>query len=118
MCARLQTLLRPPKRRCLERLVSTCVPVTAECFWSQALRARQLGINTIVVLEQIEELPLALEAAARLRVRPALGVRSRLATHHKCAAAGCGFQIALLKRADITPMMCCCLLCMGRNGAS
>jgi arginine decarboxylase-like protein len=54
----------------------------------QALRARQLGINTVIVLEQIEELPLALEAAARLRVRPALGVRSRLATHHKCAAAG------------------------------
>jgi hypothetical protein len=57
----------------------------------QALRARQLGINTVIVLEQLEELPLALEAAARLRVRPALGVRGRLATHHKCATvhAGC-----------------------------
>lgn len=51
----------------------------------QALRARQLGINTVIVLEQIEELPLALEASARLRIRPALGVRGRLATHHKCA---------------------------------
>ena len=61
--------------------------VTSKCFATQALRARQLGVNTVVVLEQIEELPLALEAAARLRVRPALGVRSRLATHHKCAAA-------------------------------
>lgn len=68
------------------------MPVTPGCSLSQALRARQLRINTIVVLEQIEELPLALEAAARLRVRPALGVRSRLATHHKCALARHGSQ--------------------------
>jgi arginine decarboxylase-like protein len=69
-----------------------------KCFLFQALRARQLGVNTVVVLEQIEELPLALEAAARLRVRPALGVRSRLATHHKCATEGCKPQPALMAR--------------------
>ena len=58
----------------------------------QALRARQLGINTIIVLEQLEELPLALEAAARLRVRPALGVRGRRAPPHKGARGHVGWQ--------------------------
>lgn len=57
-------------------------------FLTQALRARLLGIDTIIVLEQIEELPLALEASKRLGIRPALGVRARLATHHGCDCAG------------------------------
>ena len=37
----------------------------------QALRARQLGIDSVIVLEQVEELPLALEAAEKLGVESA-----------------------------------------------
>ena len=48
----------------------------------QVLHARQLGINCIVVLEQYAELGTLLAAAAALGVRPAIGVRARLSTHH------------------------------------
>ena len=51
----------------------------------QVLHGRHLGINCIVILEQYAELATLLEAAARLGVQPAIGVRARLSTHH----AGC-----------------------------
>jgi len=43
-----------------------------------AVAARQLGRNTIVVVEQPWELPMVLEAAKALDVRPAIGVRVKL----------------------------------------
>jgi arginine decarboxylase-like protein len=46
------------------------------------LHARLLGINCIVILEQYAELGTLLEAAARLGVQPAIGIRARLSTHH------------------------------------
>ena len=49
---------------------------------TQVLHGRQLGIDCIVILEQYAELATLLEAAARLGVQPAIGVRARLSTHH------------------------------------
>ncbi len=46
------------------------------------LHGRQLGIDCVVILEQYAELATLLEAAARLGVQPAIGVRARLSTHH------------------------------------
>lgn len=43
-----------------------------------AVAARQLGRNTIIVIEQPWELPMVLKAAAVLGVRPAIGVRVKL----------------------------------------
>ncbi len=77
---------RPHPSPCWD--TSSFVGLIPPCFLTQALRARLLGIDTIIVLEQIEELPLALEASKRLGIRPALGVRARLATHHGCDCAG------------------------------
>lgn len=49
---------------------------------SQVLHARQLGINCIVVLEQYAELDVLLTTAHRMAVRPAIGIRAKLSTHH------------------------------------
>ncbi len=57
--------------------------IDSECIIpSQVLHGRQLGIDCIVILEQYAELATLLEAAARLGVQPAIGVRARLSTHH------------------------------------
>ena len=48
----------------------------------QVLQCRQLGIDAIVVLEQTQELGILLEAALAAGVRPAIGVRAKLATRH------------------------------------
>ena len=62
---------------------ASCAPVAR-----QVLHGRQLGIDCIVILEQYAELATLLEAAARLGVQPAIGVRARLSTHHGgCASA-------------------------------
>jgi arginine decarboxylase len=45
-----------------------------------ALLARRLGHQTIVVIEQLEELHLAIELSKQLNIRPVLGVRAKLTT--------------------------------------
>eukprot|EP00884_Botryococcus_braunii_P003545 jgi/Botrbrau1/13191/Bobra.0351s0004.1 len=52
-------------------------------YMELVLRCRQLGINALLVLEQAQELPVMMEVARRTGVRPALGIRARLATRHK-----------------------------------
>lgn len=61
-----------------------CILSAAEpcVFTTQVLHGRQLGIDCVVILEQYAELATLLEAAARLGVQPAIGVRARLSTHH------------------------------------
>ena len=49
-------------------------------FIRLALIGRKLGLNTHVVVEKPSELPLVLREASALGVKPALGVRVRLAT--------------------------------------
>jgi arginine decarboxylase-like protein len=51
-------------------------------YASQVLHARQLGINCIVVLEQYAELGVLLATARKMAVRPAIGIRAKLSTHH------------------------------------
>lgn len=45
-----------------------------------ALIGKQLGLNIFIVIEKLTELDLLLEEAARLNIRPQLGVRVRLAS--------------------------------------
>ena len=47
-------------------------------YLEMALIARKLGRDCIIVIEQAAELPLVLEIAGRLGIRPALGVRAKL----------------------------------------
>ncbi|MBM4154573.1 MAG: biosynthetic arginine decarboxylase [Lentisphaerae bacterium] len=49
-----------------------------EEFADLALHARKMGLQTVIVLDMPEELPMILERAERLKVRPLLGVRSKL----------------------------------------
>ncbi|MGQ9661230.1 MAG: biosynthetic arginine decarboxylase [Kiritimatiellia bacterium] len=49
-----------------------------EEFINLALHALKMGIQTIIVLEMPGELPLVLECAARIGVRPRIGIRARL----------------------------------------
>ncbi|CAI5484429.1 unnamed protein product [Closterium sp. Yama58-4] len=51
-------------------------------YIENALVARKLGLNSIIVLEQMQELPLVLEASKRLDARPVIGVRAKLSTRH------------------------------------
>lgn len=51
-------------------------------YMELVLRARQLSINAIVVLEQYSELAILLGVASRLRVRPVVGIRAKLNTRH------------------------------------
>ena len=48
----------------------------------QILRSRQLGINAIIILEQIHELETLLIVSKQLGVEPVIGVRARLTTRH------------------------------------
>lgn len=51
-------------------------------YISLALIARKLALNTVIVLEQEEELDLVIELSKRLSVRPVIGVRAKLRTKH------------------------------------
>ena len=48
----------------------------------QVLHCRELGVNAMVVMEQFSELEMLLCASKRLGVRPAVGIRAKLATRH------------------------------------
>jgi arginine decarboxylase len=51
-------------------------------YVSLALMARTIGLNTVVVLEQEEELDIVVEASRCLGVRPVVGMRAKLRTKH------------------------------------
>ncbi|KDP27633.1 hypothetical protein JCGZ_19638 [Jatropha curcas] len=51
-------------------------------YISLALLARKLALNTVIVLEQEEELDLVLEMSKKLSIRPVIGVRAKLRTKH------------------------------------
>ncbi|XP_023511798.1 arginine decarboxylase-like [Cucurbita pepo subsp. pepo] len=51
-------------------------------YISLALIARKLALNSVVVLEQEEELDLVIDLSKRLFVRPVVGVRAKLRTKH------------------------------------
>lgn len=51
-----------------------------EEFADLALYGRKLGLQTVLVLDMPEELPLVIERARRAGVRPVLGVRAKLST--------------------------------------
>jgi arginine decarboxylase len=52
-------------------------------YMELVLRARQLGINAIVVLEQASELDLILKASTNVGVPPVIGIRAKLSTRHE-----------------------------------
>ncbi|CAL0329270.1 unnamed protein product [Lupinus luteus] len=47
-----------------------------------ALVARKLALNTVIVLEQEEELDLVIEMSNKLCIRPVIGLRAKLRTKH------------------------------------
>ncbi|OIV99519.1 hypothetical protein TanjilG_17329 [Lupinus angustifolius] len=47
-----------------------------------ALLARKLALNTVIVLEQEEELDLVIEISNKLCIRPVIGLRAKLRTKH------------------------------------
>ncbi|XP_059647568.1 arginine decarboxylase-like [Cornus florida] len=51
-------------------------------YISLALVARKLLLNTVIVLEQEEELDLVIDLSQKLGVRPLIGVRAKLRTKH------------------------------------
>ena len=51
-----------------------------EEFIDLALTARKMGLQVVIVLEMPGELPLVIERARALDIRPILGIRARLAT--------------------------------------
>lgn len=51
-------------------------------YVSLALIARTMGLNTVIVLEQEEELDIVVEASRRLDIRPVVGMRAKLRTKH------------------------------------
>ncbi|XP_047325885.1 arginine decarboxylase-like [Impatiens glandulifera] len=51
-------------------------------YISLALIARKLAINTVIVLEQEEEIDLVIEMGRKLNVRPVIGLRAKLRTKH------------------------------------
>ncbi|XP_043709083.1 arginine decarboxylase-like [Telopea speciosissima] len=51
-------------------------------YISLALIARKLNLNTVIVIEQEEELDLVIDISRKLLVRPVIGVRSKLRTKH------------------------------------
>ncbi|XP_057966099.1 arginine decarboxylase [Malania oleifera] len=51
-------------------------------YISLALVARKLVLNTVIVLEQEEELDLVIDLSRKLSVRPVIGVRAKLRTKH------------------------------------
>ncbi|KAJ4716631.1 Arginine decarboxylase [Melia azedarach] len=51
-------------------------------YISLALLARKLALNTVIVLEQEEELDLVIDISKKLCVQPVIGVRAKLRTRH------------------------------------
>ncbi|KAL9257383.1 Arginine decarboxylase 1B, chloroplastic-like protein [Drosera capensis] len=51
-------------------------------YVSLALMARKIGFDTVVVLEQEEEVDLVMDLSRRLNVRPVIGLRAKLRTKH------------------------------------
>lgn len=51
-------------------------------YISLALIARKLDLNTVIVLEQEEELDLVIETSRKLGIRPVVGLRAKLRTKH------------------------------------
>ncbi|KAK7310591.1 hypothetical protein RJT34_08186 [Clitoria ternatea] len=51
-------------------------------YISLALVANKLGLNTVIVMEQEEELDLIIELSKKLCVKPVIGVRAKLRTKH------------------------------------
>ncbi|KAL2468462.1 Arginine decarboxylase 1 [Forsythia ovata] len=51
-------------------------------YVSLALVARKLHLNTVIVLEQEEELDIVIDISRKLGVRPVIGVRAKLRTKH------------------------------------
>ncbi|KAF5448906.1 hypothetical protein F2P56_029397 [Juglans regia] len=51
-------------------------------YISLALFARKLSLNTVIVLEQEEELDLVINLSKKFSVRPVIGVRAKLRTKH------------------------------------
>ncbi|KAK9064430.1 hypothetical protein SSX86_015812 [Deinandra increscens subsp. villosa] len=51
-------------------------------YISLALIARKLSLNTVIVLEQEEELDSVIDISVKLGVRPVIGVRAKLRTKH------------------------------------
>jgi arginine decarboxylase len=49
-------------------------------YVEMAILAQQLSKTPVIVLEQIEEVPLVIEAGRKLGIRPILGVRAKLST--------------------------------------
>ena len=51
-------------------------------YISLALIARRLALNTVIVLEQEEELDLVIDLSKKLCIRPVIGLRAKLRTKH------------------------------------
>lgn len=51
-------------------------------YISLALIARKLALNSVIVLEQEEELDMVVEISKKLCIRPVIGVRAKLKTKH------------------------------------
>lgn len=51
-------------------------------YVEMALVARQLGLKTIIVLEQEEELEIVLKMSKQLKIAPVIGIRAKLSTKH------------------------------------
>lgn len=51
-------------------------------YAKMALVARRIGLNTVIVLEQVEELDIVIQLSKQLKIRPVIGVRAKLSTKH------------------------------------
>ncbi|KAH0894616.1 hypothetical protein HID58_057045, partial [Brassica napus] len=51
-------------------------------YISLALLGRKLALNTVIVLEQEEELDLVIDLSRKMNVRPVIGLRAKLRTKH------------------------------------
>jgi arginine decarboxylase len=51
-------------------------------YVEMALVGRRMGLKTVIVLEQVEELETVLMLSKRLQIQPVIGVRAKLSTKH------------------------------------
>lgn len=54
-----------------------------ESYIETALQAQRLGISTILVLDRFAELPMIINVAKRMGIKPAIGLRAKLAARGK-----------------------------------